>query len=360
MSGGLTRPASSIYSSAPLRYRSRPFQTSLIDSALEAMGTPLPQVKKILLVAGLWILWRQLQEVSTIERILTRRPVPPPRICKSPPTWIMFMGDSNMRHTYYWWSSRVRGKRNKNGRTTTGSTYGLDRTDLSFGGRWADQECLITDDGATTRFSFRFLHGSIHEFWYDIQNWNVAREASPIIDPSEEDIQNLTASTAATGEKSKDNEAMIWKGKIKPSDYALWATRNQRPIQENSEEFESALRNEWKPKSSPDVVIITQGWAGVPSSDHLDVVQATVDNNPETLFVWAPLYVTDIDESRYKSYVDANVFNWTKTNLRMVDLWDIAQQLPSKLGHQHHIAVGGDYMQKAMERIWNQVEHCMS
>ena len=151
----------------------------------------------------------------------------------------------------------------------------------------------------------------------------------------------------------------MWMGKIRPSDYVLWVTKNHKPIQSSDgSNFESTLRNKWTPKPSPDVVIITQGWGGVPTGNDLGVVEAMISDNPETLFVWSPLYVTDVDESRYKSYVDANVFNWTKPNLRMVNLWKMAQHLPSKKGVMHHIPVGGSYMKTAMEIIWNQVEDC--
>lgn len=264
----------------------------------------------------------------------------------------MLMGDSNMRHTYYWWTSEV-----MTGARTTSSNYGLDRQDLDYGGRWADQECLITttedDTNVTARFSFRFLHGSIDEFWYNVRNWGVAREAS-WASPSEKDFQNSTTTAKITG----DDDAM-WVGRIKPSDYALWVTKNQKPIQSSDgSNLESALRKTWTSKTSPDVVIITQGWGGVPTTNDLDVVKAMINDNPETLFVWSPLYVTDVAESRYNSYVDANVFNWTKPNLRMVNLWDMAQHLPSEKGVLHHIPVGGDYMKKAMERFWNEVEDC--
>ena len=59
-------------------------------------------------------------------------------------TWVMFMGDSNMRHTYFWWT----GQRKKNRHTCMqkGVTFGLDRGDLGFGGRWADQQLLVAKD----------------------------------------------------------------------------------------------------------------------------------------------------------------------------------------------------------------------
>lgn len=102
-------------------------------------------------------------------------------------TWVMFMGDSNMRHTYFWWT----GQRKKNRHTCMqkGVTFGLDRGDLGFGGRWADQELLVAKDCNSTstsggvgvvndsiaRYSFRFLHGSVNEFINSAINWDIAR-----------------------------------------------------------------------------------------------------------------------------------------------------------------------------------------
>merc|ERR1711892_254307 len=103
----------------------------------------------------------------------------------TPLTWVLFMGDSNMRHTYYWWTERMVPKSDGT-IALKSSTYGLDRTDLNFGGRWADQEYLVQDetigDGAgippTVRYSFRFLHGSIDEFVNDADDWTIARRGA--------------------------------------------------------------------------------------------------------------------------------------------------------------------------------------
>ena len=60
-------------------------------------------------------------------------------------SWVVFMGDSNMRHTYCWWSSSQMGgvASSEATKRIESSTYGLDRTDLEFGGRWADQELIL-------------------------------------------------------------------------------------------------------------------------------------------------------------------------------------------------------------------------
>lgn len=295
-----------------------------------------------------------------------------PRICrdaKTPLTWVMFMGDSNMRHTYYWWTTQK--KKSSNTVMQKGSTYGLDRSDLDYGGRWADQELLVGVKNSTTgeggvvndsiaRYSFRFLHGSVNEFINSAKknNWDIARQAAP--SPEPEDVKKEVDKLHLGGQKkgeSKSNDDMLWEGKIRPSDFAIWATKHQTPIDDNSFDFNSNM-SKWKKKISPDVVILTQGWGGVPRGGEVETVRTIVRNNPETLFIWSPMYVTDRMPDRYDSYVESGVFSWTEPNLRVVDLWDMVTGLPKQKigGSLLHIPVGGSYMKKAMERIWREVD----
>lgn len=301
-----------------------------------------------------------------------------PRVCTEKdyrPTWILFMGDSNMRHTYYWWTKDYRQEQAK---VKQGSTFGLDRTDLDFGGRWADQELLYEDDpcnqtkqvsedsrnrtlsttscnhrSSIVRLSFRFLHGSITEFVHDAQHWDVARiGASP---PDAQDVVSVVnGSSPGTSSRGSDDDLSInWTRSIRPSDYAVWATKHQVPVDNNSQEF-NAWMAEWHQKQSPDIVILTQGWGGIPRSDEIDIVKAVMQDNPETLFVWAPMYVTNRSPERYARFVQTNFFQWSEHNLHTVDLWDLTKQLPYDPNKEdvYHAPVGGVHMQKCMERIW--------
>ena len=334
-----------------------------------------------------------------------------PRICSSssdegkvtpppPLTWVMFMGDSNMRHTYYWWTNE---KTINITSAQKGSTYGKDRVDLSFGGRWADQEWLgrkidtdtktntntntsrINNDDSTlmVRYSFRFLHGSINELVNSAKNWDIARRAAPEpnaatvekevadelqqrgVGGGQEKGENSSSSSSSSksGNKDDDDDDKLWEGKIRPNDFAIWANKHQTPIDDNPSDFNS-WKSEWKKKSSPDIVILTQGWGGVPSADDVEIVRQVVRNNPETLFIWSPMYVTDRKRERYYSYVNSGVFSWTEQNLRMVDLWSMVKNKLRKQENEHsllHIPIGGEYMKAAMKRIWEEaVEACRS
>ena len=193
-----------------------------------------------------------------------------PQICSgegmSPLSWVMFMGDSNMCHTYYWWTTKCFNSKGFSAQKS--STFGADRKDLVFGGRWADQGCLIKDEGirdgsSLIRFSFRFLHGSIAEFIHDAIYWDIARQAAP--EPKSEDISKMLNEMQQQGQgkverKSEGDDK--WEGRIHPSDFAIWATKHQKPIGSNSVKFDSWMSN-WKKKVSPDVVVLMQGWGGV-------------------------------------------------------------------------------------------------
>jgi len=232
-----------------------------------------------------------------------------PRICKKrnsgkedqhsgdsektlPMTWIMFMGDSNMRHTYYWWTTK---DIQKNG--VKGSTYGMDRTNLDFGGRWADQEILFPvpeggengDSREVSRYSFRFLHGSLEEFVDDANHWDIARQAVTEKEYVQQERKIHNGENYGTAvAKGDDKHDSMWKGRIRPSDVTLEATKYQNSIDDNSKEFISMMEK-WEIKTSPDVVILTQGWGGVPRSGEIDEVRTIVKNNPETLFIWSPV-----------------------------------------------------------------------
>ena len=112
-------------------------------------------------------------------------------------------------------------------------------------------------------------------------------------DTNKEQVQqqgkkNNDKSHSATVAAGDDRDDSMWEGRIRPSDFALWATQYQQPINDNSKDFMSLMKK-WENKTSPDVVILTQGWGGVPRSDEIGVVRTIVKNNPETLFIWSPV-----------------------------------------------------------------------
>jgi hypothetical protein len=271
-------------------------------------------------------------------------------ICSNAWSWVVFMGDSNMRHTFYWWVGQLNGGRRAS------QTFGLDRRDLDFGGRWADQEVVVfnttqeKNQQQFRRVSFRFLHGSIEEFEYSSTHWDIARMGGSYYPKSVENStrQNVSAIAKNDSKSFGDGDA------LRPSDYAIWATKNQQPINFRGQ-FKDWISTKWKAKSYPDVVILTEGWGGVPTCKDIDKVKSIVHKFPKTLFIWAPMYVTNHQEARYECFKQASTFNWTETtNVRVVDLWDLAKTLPATEGLVH-IPVGGKYMRTAMDRIWKEV-----
>ena len=61
-----------------------------------------------------------------------------------------------------------------------------------------------------------------------------------------------------TKRESKSNDDVLWEGKVRPSDYAIWASKHQSPINDKSLNYNSYMST-WKKKISPDVVILNQG-----------------------------------------------------------------------------------------------------
>eukprot|EP00980_Cylindrotheca_fusiformis_P001353 scaffold338_cov116-Cylindrotheca_fusiformis.AAC.18 len=277
-----------------------------------------------------------------------------PRVCKAnfEATWIMFIGDSNTRHTYFWWTKPYQ----QDKRTSVGgATFGKDRRDLGVGGRWADQELLYNaksckgkmdplragcNGPSVVRFSFRFLHGWVDELVKIPRPWDVARIGTP---PPESQNEIDAASDIYSN----------WTGSGRPSDYAIATTRHKIPVDNNSTKF-NRLMKEWKKKKSPDIVILTHGWRGMPNIDHADIVKAIVRENPDTLFVWAPMYISDRSPERYESFVEAGAFQWSGSNLHMVDLWKFTKLLPYSKDETstYHAPTGGTHMKKCMKLLW--------
>jgi hypothetical protein len=267
-------------------------------------------------------------------------------ICSNPWSWVVFMGDSNMRHTFYWWVGQLKGDRRAS------QTFGLDRTDLGFGGRWADQEVVVKtveEKQQFRRVSFRFLHGTMEEFMHSSTHWDTARMGAAYTSPKSIEENNT---------RNKTNIQSFGNDALRPSDYAIWATKNQLLINFTGE-FKEWISTKWIAKSYPDVVILTEGWGGIPNCADIGKVKSIVHKFPKTIFIWAPLYVTNHQTERYECFKHASIFNWTETiNVRVVDLWDLAGKLGKGRGLVH-IGVGGAHMRTAMERIWKEVpDHC--
>lgn len=161
------------------------------------------------------------------------------------PIWVVWMGDSNTRHTYYWWvTSKLKADL---GATVVAQSreFGMDRSDLSYGGRWSDQEAVLTTpDGLEIRASFRFLtssHAKVHKIF---TNWHDAQLAHH---------NNDDKFNASEFHARKPGEA---------SAYAQWATKNSILIKhpENVAKLLSKYAHR-----HPDGVIMNEGWAQTPT-----------------------------------------------------------------------------------------------
>jgi hypothetical protein len=277
-------------------------------------------------------------------------------ICSNAWSWVVFMGDSNMRHTFHWWVGQLRGGRKAS------QTFGLDRVDLGFGGRWADQEVVVNttleekNQQLFRRVSFRFLHGSIEEFVYSSTHWDTARMGNVYQSKSVENSTRKNEDDIAIAKN--DSTESYGDDAMRPSDHAIWATKNQQPIDFEGQ-FKDWISTKWKAKSYPDVVILTEGWGGVPRCAEINKVKSIVHKFPKTLFIWAPMFVTNHQKQRYECFNQASIFNWTETtNVRVVNLWDLARTLP-QTKELYHIPIGGTYMRTAMDKIWKEVpDHC--
>ena len=69
-----------------------------------------------------------------------------------------------MRHSYYWWVTSVLVRLLPGGMLLNSSEFGLDRVDLGYAGRWADQEAVVRWPGGkevrakTSQIPFRGGH----------------------------------------------------------------------------------------------------------------------------------------------------------------------------------------------------------
>jgi hypothetical protein len=225
-------------------------------------------------------------------------------------------------------------------RKTNSDTFQLDWK-TGFAGRWADQEAVLEfKDGSEMRVSFRFLHGAITEMVYDSQHWNEARLGSTYAEMDEASF--------------KANHFKIDLRAVQPSKYALMVTRNQLVQDYNASNPALFAKLKHYTDRSPDVVVLTEGWGGVPQCSFFAEMDAQVfSKNRETAFVWAPVYATNRLAERHGCF--SNVTSHFSAagipNLRMLDLWDISKDLGNATASPTHIQVGGGPMNEAIRRF---------
>jgi len=272
--------------------------------------------------------------------------------------WIVFVGDSNMRHSFYWWTHdqlSLMAKRNK----SLTFHYGPST--------WSDQEAIIEfPDGFEVRASFRFLHGSQHEFAFKTKNWHSASQDGFV---NAMDIDKTELAEAEKNSKMDDPNA------VQPSVYAKWAAQHQKIINFEKENPVLAARLKKYEGMEPSAVIMTEGWGGIPSCGRFDSVLDDFKSNPATKFVWSPIYVTNRQEERHNCFsgkIQENERDLeiapdrSKRNFKVIDLWDMASHLP-KMGNEGvtykstvHVNIGGSYMIYAIQRFEDALDELAS
>ena len=246
------------------------------------------------------------------------------------PEWIVFAGDSNMRHTYHYWISTIKGYHKQ----TKSHTFAIDS-----GGnqqvRWADQETILEfENNCILRASFRFLHGSTSEFIHVFTHWHEFRKYEPFEDQDPNKF-------------NPQNGLVVNKNTVRPSDYALMTT--QKGIAIDCQVSNPLLCSKLKQfqNKKPSWVFLTEGWGGVPYCSWFHEATEIMSRYPSINFIWAPIYVTNNNEQRYDCFKRiSNNFQPDIDNLKMLDFWDISSKKLPK-----HTAVGGTHMRTAIKRF---------
>jgi len=246
------------------------------------------------------------------------------------PEWIVFAGDSNMRHTYHYWISTIKGYHNQ----IKSHTFAIDSKRKS-NLRWADQETILEfENNCILRASFRFLHGSTSEFIHVFTHWHEFRKYEPFEDQD-------------TNKFNPQNGLVVNKNTVRPSDYALMTTQKRIAIDcQVSNPLLCSKLKQFKNKK-PSWVVLTEGWGGVPYCSWFHEATEIMTRYPSIKFIWAPIYVTNNNEQRYDCFKRiSNNFQPNIDNLKMLDFWDISSKKLPK-----HTAVGGTHMRTAVKRF---------
>lgn len=277
--------------------------------------------------------------------------------------WITFLGDSNMRNTYWWW---VTSKLNKTGVILhKGKDFTYSRGYAAFVARdphlnsqWADQEAVLEfPDGFQVRTSFRFLHGSETEFKFKTKEWHKASRSGmdSATFSGDKEFKKMQL-TAADVMQMDDPDA------IAPSQYAQWATKKRQLIDFSKDLPFLAKNSEKYENSKPDAVILTEGWGGNPGCQKFDEVVSLFKKNPEVKFTWSPVYMTNRVKSRHDCFSQKidTLPKDGKQNFKFVDMWDLAKETPMKhtaRGQEDtkHMKMGGKYMLEAVTRLENAI-----
>lgn len=272
--------------------------------------------------------------------------------------WIMFMGDSNMRRTYFWYTMQKLGGGKRQAMKEFRKKEFM----------WSDQDALVEyPDGFEVRASFRFLHGSMNEFAFKTQNWNnvsVAEMNMTKFDIDKPEFLKQLKADELNGPKEDPDV-------VQPSVYAKWAANNQRFVNIKKESPGLALKLEKYKEVKPSVVILTEGWWGIPECKSFGDTLGLFKKNPETKFVYSPVYVTHRTEKRHECYAQKMEEEKTKglslkvkdnRNYGFVDNFDLTKTLPPQNSEYQapdkikHIPAGGSYMRTAVDRFEDAID----
>merc|ERR1719272_1957044 len=161
-------------------------------------------------------------------------------------------------------------------------------------------------------------------------------------------------------EKKQLDEAMDDPNAIQPSHYGKWAAKHQKLINYEKEVPMLATKLEKYSNEKPDVVMMTEGWGGIPGCERFSEVMDWFKTNPEVKFVWSPIFMTNRIESRHQCFsnkIEA-LPQADKQNFKFMDMWDKAKQWSKIQGIQQmkvakgskdtkHPGMGGPYMKLA-------------
>lgn len=159
--------------------------------------------------------------------------------------WVMFIGDSNMRHTYVWWVSVLQLQAV---RSEVSQQFGMDRRDLGYGGRWCDQEAVLNfKDGSEVRLSLRFISSGFKQLTHVFDHWHDSYLAAPCQDKRVKCKLPIIS-----------NSSVGSAGGPRPSEFALWATRVHKLIDYSKQDPALHVLLQKYQHLEPSAVILTE------------------------------------------------------------------------------------------------------